>query len=68
MEEKVNYAQLMAYIEQTHPTQEIVGVVKSNDPNKPPEPTYESFSIFAKLGTLSPSLPCCKTSEPTPMA
>lgn len=64
----MEYVELMAYIQITHPTIE-VHLEKENENGNdevPPMP-YKLFSICDDLGNLAPGCPCCK-SKPTSMS
>ena len=58
--EKLNYTELMAHIRNTHPTNDEAPNAEDAD--------YVMFSICDRLGSLKPSIPCCKTDTPTLMA
>lgn len=58
LEEKVNYIELMAYIQSTHPTVEIPVVNQPGDQDYEPQTPYRYFFLTEPLGSLAPKLPC----------
>jgi len=71
--EKIDYVELMRYIENTHPTVElddkaIEGKVKRGLLHEDePEIAFHAFPLCGKLGTLRPAMACCPM-ETTEMA
>lgn len=67
LEEKVNYIELMAHIQNNHPSIDVPTDSKSISGSQPPSP-FRSFSLCDELGFLAPCFPCCKKDKPTLMA
>lgn len=63
IEEKVTYLELMAFIQSTHPTQEVPVDNRGDSDLVEPQLPFKKFDLADELGNLAPKIPCVKKGD-----